>query len=175
MQYHFCSFRLWQISSGLARSCQLGTSASLHLETRASPLKSIICGRQYLRETFEFPGVTLYLDFIHYTYIFMLLVTLINCSTSGKEDFYLEFSLCAWSNPVDHKSGEIPLEVIHTSLPKRPHIWWRIQSELFSYQSFSPCDTLHTYKERKGRKWKFPTTFRSDNWTVNKKLNVSRN
>ena len=71
---HLCSFRLRQTSSSLARSCPLETGVSLHLKTRESQLKSIIHGRQYLRETFEFPRVTLLLDFFHSTYAVLLVM-----------------------------------------------------------------------------------------------------
>ena len=55
--------------------------------------KSVICGRQYLRGTFEFPGASPLLDFIYSTCVVCYLVMfIINCSTSLDEGFYLDFS-----------------------------------------------------------------------------------
>ena len=46
----------WQTSSHRARSCQLETSVSLHLETRASWIngKRVICEEHYLRKHLNF-------------------------------------------------------------------------------------------------------------------------
>ena len=90
-----CTFRLQQTSSGLVRSHLLRTSASLQLGDldKSTQPKSVIRGRQYLRGTFEFPGVSPLLDFIHFTCVVCYLVMfIINCSTSLDEGFYLDFS-----------------------------------------------------------------------------------
>ena len=43
-------------------------------QSKSTQLKSVIHGRCYLRETFEFPGVTPLLDFIHSTYAVLLVM-----------------------------------------------------------------------------------------------------
>ena len=60
---------------------------------KSTQLKSVIHGRCYLREEFEFPGVTPLVDFIH---VLCYLLCLFTCNKlfnfTGLETFYLDLS-----------------------------------------------------------------------------------
>ena len=70
------------------------------------PLKIVFKG------TFEFPGVTPLLDFVHYTccVCYLLSFFVINCSTSLVEDFYLGLSFCVYKVTQRITTGVISLE-----------------------------------------------------------------
>ena len=86
---------------------------------KSTQLKSVIRGRCYLREKFEFPGVTHLLDFIHFTYMFFCVTCyLINCLTSGKEDLFGVIILCVYEVTQGSQLVVIPLRQTHR---KRPH------------------------------------------------------
>ena len=55
---------------------------------KSDQLESFIRGGQYLRETFEFCGVTHSIDFIHYCCYYLCFNKMFNF---WKEDFYLSF------------------------------------------------------------------------------------
>ena len=81
---------------------------------KSTQLKSVIHRRQYLRETFEFPGVTSLLDFIHST-CFVLLVMFVCNQLFNFSERRLSSGLfiCAYKVIQRITTGVIPLEAIH--------------------------------------------------------------
>ena len=69
------------------------------------------------------------MTYVFYCYCYLL----INCSTSGKKNFYLCY-VCVSQIEVtqDITTGVIPLEAVRTTLPKRPHRRRGITTGLFS-------------------------------------------
>ena len=98
-----------------ARSCPVGDQCESAFEDqgKSTQLKSVICGRCYLREEFEFPRVTPLVDFIH---VLCYLLCLFTCNKlfnfTGLETSIWTCHFCMPLCGVTQRitTGAIPLE-----------------------------------------------------------------
>ena len=91
-------------------------------QVKSTQLKSVIHGRQYLRGTFEFPGVTPLFDFILTSY--SVLSVMFVCNKLFNFTGWRLLSglfICAYEVTQRITTSVIPLEAIRNPVPKRPH------------------------------------------------------